>query len=126
MIVRTAATALVCALLCALLNGLGYKSKGLFATLCALLIFSSLADSLLGLFSDVLSLAERTGIGDATKSALRAVGLGYIFGITADICDSLGEKTISTAVTAVGRVQIFLVSYPYFEKIIAIGLSLVE
>ena len=81
---------------------------------------------LLGLFSDVLSLAERTGIADATKSALRAVGLGYIFGITADICDSLGEKTISTAVTAVGRVQIFLVSYPYFEKIIAIGLSLVE
>ena len=126
MIIRTAISAIVCAILCALLDGAGFKSKGLFATLCVLILFVGLADSLSTLFSDIMSLAERTGIQDAASCALRAIGLGYIFGITADICESLGEKALSSTVTAVGRVQIFLVAYPYFEKIVALGLELVQ
>lgn len=125
MIIRTAVSAILCALLCALLDGAGFKSKGLFATLCVLIMFASLSESLSELFSGITSLAERTGIKEAASCAIRVVGLGYIFGITADVCDSLGEKALSSAVTAVGRVQIFLVSYPYFEKIISLGLSLI-
>ena len=124
--IRAALAALICALLCALLGGLGFKSKGLFATLCVIILFALLADSLSELLSGVLSLAERTGITDAATCALRAVGLGYVFGITSDICDSLGERAIASAVTAVGRIQIFLVAYPYFEKIIALGLELIK
>ena len=123
---RVCAAAIICALLCALLDGLGYKSKGLFATLCAIIIFSLLGESLSELFSRVTTLAERTGIADAAACALKAIGLGYVFGITSDICDSLGEKAISSAVTAVGRILIFLVAYPYFEKTIALGLKLIE
>lgn len=126
MIITTVAAAIICALLCSVLDGLGFKSKGLFATLCVLILFTALADSLSDLLSGIMSLAERTGIMEAAGCAIRAIGLGYIFGITADICDSLGEKSISSAVSVVGRVQIFLVSYPYFEKIIALGLELVE
>ncbi len=125
MIIRGAAVAIVCTLLCTLLDGLGFKSKGLFATLCLLIMMSSLADSLSELFSGILSLADRTGIRDGAMAALRAVGLGYIFGITADMCESLGERSIAQAVTLIGRVQIFLVSYPYFEKIISLGLELI-
>lgn len=126
MIIRTAVSAIVCAILCALLNGAGFKSKGLFATLCLLILFVGLADSLSTLLSGIMSIAERTGIREAASCALRAVGLGYIFGITSDICDSLGEKALSSAVTAIGRVQILLVAYPYFEKIVSLGLELVQ
>ena len=124
--IRAALAALICALLCALLGGLGFKSKGLFATLCVIILFALLADSLSELLSGVLSLAERTGITDAATCALRAVGLGYVFGITSDICDSLGERAIASAVTAVRTIQIFLVAYPYFEKRIALGLELIK
>lgn len=118
--------ALISAMLCAVLSSLGFKSKGFFATLCALMLFSALGDSLSELFGSAASLAERTGISDAASCALRAVGLGYVFGFTADVCQSLGENTIASAVTAVGRVQIFLVAYPYFERIIALGTELLE
>ena len=47
-----------------------------------------------------------------------------MFGITADLCTSLGEIGIARAVTVVGRVQIFAVAYPYFEKMIALGMEL--
>ncbi len=123
---RVCAAAIICALLCTLLDGLGFKSKGLFATLCALIIFSLLGESLAELFSGVLSLAERTGITDAAKCALRVVGLGYIFGITADICEGLGERSVASAVTLIGRIQIFLAAYPYFEKIISLGIELIK
>lgn len=124
MIIKVCAVALISAILCALIGSLGFKSKGLFATLCALMLISALGDSLSELFGSVLSLAEGTGISDVATCALRAVGLGYVFGFTAEICQSLGENTIASAVTAVGRVEIFLVAYPYFEKIIALGTEL--
>ncbi len=123
---RVCAAALICSLLCALLDGLGYRSKGLFATLCAIIILSLLGESLSRLFSGITSLADLTGITEAASCALKAIGLGYVFGITADICDSLGEKMISSAVTAIGRIQIFLVAYPYLEKTVALGLKLIE
>lgn len=126
MILRVCAAALLSAILCALLGSFGFKSKGLFATLCALMLFSALGESLSTLFGSASALAERTGITDAAACALRAVGLGYVFGFTAEVCQSLGENTIASAVTAVGRVQIFLLAYPYFEKIIALGAELLE
>lgn len=126
MIPKICAVAILCVILCAALDSLGFKSKGLFATLCALMILSALGDSMSSLFGSALSIAERTGISEAASCALRAVGLGYVFGFTADVCSSLGEAVIAKAVTAVGRVQIFLVAYPYFEKMIALGVELLE
>ena len=126
MIVKICAVAILSVILYAALEGLGFKSKGLFATLCALMILSVLGDSLAWLFGSVFYIAERTGISEAASSALRAVGLGYVFGFTADVCSSFGESTIAKAVTTVGRVQIFLVAYPYFERMIALGMELLE
>ena len=124
MMLKICAVAILSVILYAALDSLGFKSKGLFAALCSLMILSALGDSLSSLFGSVLSIAERTGISDAASCALRAVGLGYVFGFTADVCSSLGEGVIAKAVTAVGRVQIFLVAYPYFEKMIALGVEL--
>jgi hypothetical protein len=124
MIPKVAALAIFSAILFALLDSVGFKSKGLFASLCALMIFSALGESLTEIFGSLVSIAERTGISEAASCALKAVGLGYVFGITSDICTSLGEKGIATAVVTVGRVQIFALAYPYFEKMIALGMEL--
>ena len=126
MIPKICAAALICVVLCATLDGLGFKSKGLFATLCCLVLLSALGDSLSELFGSALSIAERAGISEAASCALRAVGLGYVFGFTADVCSSLGEGVIANAVTLVGRAQIFLVAYPYFDKLVRLGAELLQ
>ena len=126
MIPKICALAILAAILYAALDSFGFKSKGLFGLLCALMILSALGDSLGSLFSSMLSIAERTGISDAASCALRAVGLGYVFGFTADVCSYLGEGVIAKAVTLVGRIQIFFVAYPYFEKTVALGIGLLE
>ena len=126
MIPRIVALSLLCALLCALLEGLGFRSKKLFATLCAVLLMISAMSSLSEIFGVLGDLAQKTGIGDAAASAMRAIGLGYVFGFTADICSSLGETTIASLVTAVGRVEMFLIAYPYFEKTVNLALGLLK
>lgn len=125
MIPDVCAVAIVSCVMCVLLDGLGFRSRGLLTTLCALMILSALTSSLGKISGDILSLAERSGILDAATVALRAIGLGYVVGITADVCAGLGEGMLSTAVITVGRVQIFMVAYPYLQKIINLGIELI-
>lgn len=126
MIPKICLFALVSVIILALLDRLGFKSKGVLATLCVLMMLISLTDGLSSGFGGILSLAERAGITDAAICAMKAVGLGYVFGFTSEICSSLGENVIASAVTAAGRVQIFLAAYPYFEKIVKLGVELLE
>ena len=124
MIPKICLFALVCALLCSLLSGLGFREKGLFALFCSLLMLISFVSTIGDSLGGVISLADRAGITDAASCILRVVGLGYVFGFTSEICTCLGEGAIASAVTTVGRVEIFLVAYPYLEKTIQLGLEL--
>ena len=126
MISKTVGVALVCAILSALLDGLGFKSRRLFSTLSAIVVMVGLIGTVSELLSEVMKITEDTGIGDAADKAVRAVGLGYVFGFTSDICNSLGESTLASLVTAVGRVEIFLLALPYFVKTVELGVELLS
>ncbi|MBQ8414440.1 MAG: hypothetical protein IJX58_04255 [Clostridia bacterium] len=121
MIPKICLFAILCTLLGTLLHGLGYKSKGLFATLGGIMLLGAINGGLSEVFGGIISIATEAGITEAAAAALRAVGLGYIFGFTSEICSSLGETLIASVVTAAGRIQIFLVAYPYIEKVVKLG-----
>lgn len=126
MTARLCFAALLVAILAALLSELGFRQKKIFVALSLVVILSMLAEGIGELFSAALSLADSAGISDAAKCAVKAVGLGYIFGFTADVCEELGEKGIANAVTIGARVEIFLVSLPYFEKTVRLGIELLK
>lgn len=126
MISKTVGVALVCAILSALLDGLGFKSRRLFSTLSAIVIMVGLIGGVSELLGSVMKIADDTGIGEVADRAVRAVGLGYVFGFTSDICNSLGEGTLATLVTAAGRVEIFLLALPYFVKTVELGVELLS
>lgn len=126
MTARLCFAALLVAILAALLSELGFRQKKLFVVLSLVVILSMLAEGIGELFSAALSLADSAGISDAAKCAVKAVGLGYIFGFTADVCEELGEKGIANAVTIGARVEIFLVALPYFEKTVRLGIELLK
>ena len=126
MISKMLGVALVSAILSALLDGLGFKSRRLFSTLSAIVVMIGLISSVSELLSSVMKIAEGTVVADAADKAVRAVGLGYVFGFTSDICNSLGESTLASLVIAVGRVEIFLLALPYFVKTIEMGMELLS
>lgn len=121
MIPRICLFALICTLLGTLLQEMGYRSRGLFATLSALLMLSVVGGGLADAVGKIMSMANAAGVTEGARAALRAVGLGYIFGFTAEICSSLGEHLIASVVTVAGKIQIFLIAFPYIEKIVELG-----
>ena len=123
---RIIAFCLLSAILAALLDGLGFKSKKLFSLLAFALLVGATIGPISKIFNGIMSFSDAAGIGDAARAAAKAVGLGYLFGFVSDICEGLGEGSIATGVTLVGRIEIFLVAYPFFESIMKLGMELLE
>lgn len=124
MIAKICLFAIACGLLAALLHSLGYRSVGLFTTLSALMIISAVSGGLADIFGGILSFTDDAGVGEAVKSALKVIGLGYIFGFTSDLLVSLGEGLIASALTVAGRVQMMLAVYPYIDSVLKLGVEL--
>ena len=123
---RIAAFALVCAGLGALLEGLGFKSRRLFSVLAFVLLIGAIAQPLSEILQGLLSFSSAAGIGEGAEAAVKAVGLGYLFGFVSDICTGLGESSLASAVIIVGRLEIFLVAFPFFEGIMNLGMELLK
>lgn len=126
MITKICALLLVSSILGALLSELGFKSKRIFTVLCMVLAFISLADNLSGIISEIMKITDAAGISDAAKCAVKAVGIGYVFGFASEICAELGESRIATLLTLVGRIETFVVVLPYFEKTVGLGMELLK
>ncbi len=121
---KICAVALISVVLALILKEFGFKSKVLFSTFCLIVLIIMGIEPLSSILSSFGGLASKAKISEAADTAVRAVGLGYIFGFTSDICTSLGESNIASVVQMVGKIEIFVLALPYFEKTIALGLEL--
>ena len=52
--------------------------------------------------------------------------LVFLMGVTADVCRELGENGVARGVLLAGRLEMLCVALPYLEKIIALGVELLE
>ena len=96
------------------------------AAVCAAILLAEAGDELLYVFGSIKKISGEADLADSIAVALKVLGLGYLFGISADICRELGESGIAKSVEVVGRVEIIAVVIPYFEEIIRVGLGLIR
>ncbi len=107
-----------------LLRNFGWRGAPVFAVLCIVVL---LAESALGfekIFSSLTNIAESANISEAAAAALKITGIGYLFGICADVVRELGETGMAKVVEIVGRVEIIAVIFPFFEDILRVGVEL--
>jgi hypothetical protein len=58
-------------------------------------------------------------------AALRLVGVGYVYGASAEISRTMGQSEVASALEVVGRVEILLIAVPYIKEIITLGAELI-
>ena len=126
MIFKLFGTALILTFSAFLLKNFGWKGAPVFAAVAAILFITEAQDTLNFVFSSIEKIGSEAKIDNALASAIKVLGLGYLFGICADICRELGESGIAKAVEVVGRVEIIAVVIPYFEEIIKVGIGLIK
>ena len=63
--------------------------------------------------------------GEYAVAMLKIVGIGYVFGICADICTELGEGVLAGSVCLIGRLEILTVSLPFIKTIVEKGIEMI-
>ena len=67
----------------------------------------------------IVGLADADGqVSETVSLALRALGIGFVAQIGADVCRDLGEGSIATCVESVGRAEILLICLPEFVSLV--------
>lgn len=105
-----------------ILREFGWRGAPVIAAVGAVIILGVLAEPLGRIFGFVNGLGEHIQ-SDMVSAILKITAVGYLFGISADVCRSLGELQIAKSVEVVGRVEIFVIVLPFFEEIIKLGVS---
>lgn len=126
MILRWLGTALLIGISAYLLSESGFRGKRTFAALGGAVLFSAMAPEIGKMASDILGFADSLGIGEAAKCAAKIIGVGYLFGIGADILSELGENGISKVLLSAGKIEILVIIFPYFLDILELGISLLK
>ena len=69
--------------------------------------------------AELVSLAEADERASDTLSlALRALGVGFVAQIGADVCRDLGEGSVASCVESIGRAEILLICLPEFISLV--------
>ena len=116
-VLHLCAMALVLSISFYLLGRLGLRDVGVYAAVGSVFLLCALSKPLGEAIASLLPLAE--GVGeDALVSVTKALSLGYLTGLCADLCEDLGQPGISRALVFGGRAMIFSLSVPYFVQLV--------
>lgn len=101
-----------------ILSMLGYSGWRLVAVVGVVAIYLYLVRVVGDMLKGLGLLIGGVGVGDVADAALRLVGVGYVYGASAEISRTMGQSEVASALEVVGRVEILAISMPYLLSII--------
>lgn len=104
-----------------LLRGFGYKGVPVFISVVFLGIISYALPYIRGVGELIGRLGSYSVISGACGSVMKIVGIGYLTGISADVCRELEAGAIANGVLLVGRIEIVFITVPYFDEMMRLG-----
>lgn len=126
MIAEICALAIVAALSFFILSELKWRGAPVLVILCAVGIISVAEPHALKISGVLHDLADSSGITDSLSAVLKVVGIGYLAGISSDVCSELGAARVGNAVTLIARLEIIAVAAPFFMGILDMGRELIS
>ena len=121
--VKLIAYVLITLFLGVILRELGFKGS----RLVLLLGMISVIGASVTYVGKLIELYGMLGIGsdEYAVAMIKIVGIGYVFGICADICSELGEGGLANAVCLFGRIEAVTLSAPFVKMIVEKGIELI-
>lgn len=107
-----------------LLSEMGWGGKRLFSVLGIILMVAVSSEGLFTVYGEISQLGG--AMGEVSAAALKVVGVGYVFGISSDLCSELGEGGAAKALTFAGRVEIIVLILPYLKEVVSLGLKMIK
>ena len=109
-----------------LLGELGFRGRRVLALFVSVALLVAVSDGI-GQVMDALDiLGGGDTVGRVVGSATKVIFVGYLFGISSDICAELGEGGLASTLTLAGRIEVFLLVLPEFGEMLRLGMELVS
>ncbi|MBO5879677.1 MAG: hypothetical protein J6Q68_03925 [Clostridia bacterium] len=126
MIIKLCGIAVIGAICAFLLKGLGWRGGALISvgSVIAVLSFIGVYFEKIGEIFDTVSRLE--GAEESIKTILKILGVGYVGGISSDICRELGEQGIASVIVTVSRMETLLIVSPMLLSVLKLGLEMAQ
>ena len=108
-----------------LLGELGFRGRRVLALFVSVALLVAVSDGI-GQVMDALDILGGDTVGRVVGSATKVIFVGYLFGISSDICAELGEGGLASTLTLAGRIEAFLLVLPEFGEMLRLGMELVS
>ena len=118
MIFDIAAGGIVVGICALMLKEIGAKGVPVLISIAFCILLSASFLKISDIFSEFFDMGIFDLAPQLLHTAVKLVGAGYLFGISADICRTLGVETVAKGVEIGGRVEIMIIVFPYFKEII--------
>lgn len=107
-----------------LIKALGWRGAPLVAIGAVLALYSFLGGYLseIGKLFDTVTGVE--GAEQGAKTVMKLLSIGYLSGISSDICREMGENGIAGAVELVARLESLILLLPYITEALELGMEL--
>ena len=115
-ILELCAMGLTLAMTVYLLARLGRSEAPVYGAVGAVLLFSHSLSPLREAVEVLLPLSLGAG-EEALSSVTKALSIGYVSGLSADLCEDLGQAAVARALVFGARMLIFSLSVPYIVRL---------
>lgn len=113
----------VCAFLLKSFGWRGATLVSIGAALSLLLVLFTYFEKIGEIFNTV---AELDGAAESVKTILKVLGVGYVSGISSDICRELGENALASVIVTLARIETLLIVSPMLLDVLRLGLEMAE
>ena len=116
---------LLVAALSVLLKSFGFKGAGVFAAaaFCAVIsCFAEVFSQSLAVFEDFSAAAD---ISRYVKACIKVIGIGYLSGISGDVCREIGEVGAAKCVGILAKLSLVYISIPFVKELFESALRMV-
>ena len=97
-----------------------YRAQGTVAVIVAVILISlkTVEEGVESAVSTVTAFADGTGLSEYVIVLQKALGIGYITTISANICKDANESTLASTLEFAGKVQLLLLSLPLVSSLL--------
>lgn len=124
MVLKICGGAILAAILGFILSELGFRGKKAFTTLMIVIFLLIFVDHIADAASQIMSVPITDEGKKSLALALKIVGVGHAFNLSADACAELSEGGIASVLTLVGRLEILAMILPSVIELIKCSTSI--
>lgn len=122
---KVCALVIVAAVSAFLLKDFGWKGVPVFCLIAFVGILSFAGTTLFTLGEVFDFLGESGEITEGCADILKVIGIGYVAGISGEICRELGAGSLASAVSIIARLEVLLLVLPYLIEAVRLGMELI-